>query len=475
MAPRGGDVDALVVGSGPNGLSAAVELARAGLSVRVIEARDEVGGGTRTAELTLPGFRHDVCSAIHPLALVSPFFQELRLDQRGVDFVQPPAALAHPLDGGRAVLLERSIRGTASSLGADAPAYRALIEPLVARAAKLFHDLLAPLRIPSHPFTLARFGMRGIWGAERLSRRFEQPAARALLAGVAAHSIQPLDRSPTGGLGLMLLVAAHEVGWPLVRGGSSEIARALADMLVELGGEIETGHEVKSVHDLPPARAVLFDVTPRQLVRIAGDRLSPRYKRRLTSWRYGPGVFKVDYALDGPIPWTAEECGRAATVHLGGTFEEIALGERQVHARRMPERPFVLLAQPTLFDPSRAPAGKHVVWAYCHAPSGMKADLTDAIDAQIERFAPGFRDLVLVRHSVDAPALEAHNPNYVGGDIAGGVQDLAQLVMRPAPRWDPYSTPARGIYMCSSSTPPGPGVHGMCGFLAARSALRRSF
>jgi phytoene dehydrogenase-like protein len=441
----------------------------------VIEARDEIGGGTRTAELTLPGFRHDVCSAIHPLALVSPFFQKVRLEQHGVEFVQPPAALAHPLDDGRAALLERSVGATATSLGEDGQAYRDLVQPLVERAPRLFADLLGPLRVPDHPFALARFGLRGVWSAERLGRRFRGPAARALLAGAAAHSIRPLDRSPTGGLALLLLLAGHEVGWPLVRGGSSEIARALTEMLRSLGGEIETGHEVKSMDDLPPARAVLFDVTPRQLVRIAGDRLPPRYRRRLSAWRYGPGVFKVDYALDGPIPWAASACARAATVHLGGTMEEIARGEKEVYARRMPERPFVLLAQPTLFDPSRAPEGKHTAWAYCHAPSGMKADLTEVIDAQIERFAPGFRDLVLARSTVDAPTLEAHNPNYVGGDISGGMQDLAQLLMRPAPRWDPYSTPTDGIYLCSSSTPPGAGVHGMCGFLAARSALRRSF
>lgn len=475
MASGRGDVDALVVGSGPNGLSAAIELARAGLSVRVIEAHDEIGGGTRTAELTLPGFRHDVCSAIHPLALASPFFRKLRLEDQGVEFIQPPAAVAHPIDHGRAAVLERSVEDTARALGGDGPAYRKLLGPLVRTSGELFHDLLRPLRVPAHPVALARFGLRGAGGAEQLARRFEGPEARALLAGAAAHSIRPLDRSPTAGLALLLLIAGHEVGWPLARGGSSEIARALGDVLVSLGGEVETGHLVKSIDELPPARAVLFDVTPRRLVEIVGDRLPPRYRRRLTGWRHGPGVFKVDYALDGPIPWTAEECSRAATVHLGGTLEEIAYAEKEVAARRVPTRPFVLLAQPTLFDPTRAPPGKHVAWAYCHAPSGSTADLTKAIDDQIERFAPGFRDLVLDRHATDARALESYNPNYVGGDITGGVQDLPQLIMRPAPRWDPYSTPAEGIYLCSSSTPPGAGVHGMCGFLAARSALRRSF
>jgi phytoene dehydrogenase-like protein len=463
------------VGAGPNGLSAAIELARVGLSVRVIEARDEIGGGTRTAELTLPGFRHDVCSAIHPLALVSPFFRKLRLDEHGVDLLQPPAAVAHPLDDGTAAVLERSVEDTAAGLGRDGDAYRALLLPLVQSAPDLFEDLLAPLRIPSHPVALARFGLRGAGGAEQLAARFEEPAARALLAGAAAHSIQPLDRSPTAGLALLLLLAGHVVGWPLVRGGSHEIARALGEIFTDLGGEIETGHQVVSMNDLPDARAVLFDVSPGQLVAIAGDRLPARYRARLARWRHGPGVFKVDYALDEPIPWAAKECARAATVHLGGTLEEIAGGEKDVFGGRMPDKPFVLLAQPTLFDDTRAPAGKHTAWAYCHAPNGSDTDLTDVVDGQIERFAPGFRDVVAARHSLDARALESYNPNYVGGDISGGVQDLAQILMRPSLRWDPYSTPARGIYLCSSSTPPGAGVHGMCGYLAARSALRRSF
>jgi phytoene dehydrogenase-like protein len=475
MAPGRRAVDAIVVGAGPNGLSAAIELARAGLSVRVVEARDEIGGGTRTADLTLPGFRHDVCSAIHPLALVSPVFRKLHLEEHGVEFIQPPAALAHPYDDGSATLLERSVVDTAARLGDDAAAYRALMEPLVARAPKLFADLLAPLRVPSHPIALARFALRGAGGAQQLARRFGGESARGLLGGAAAHSIQPIDRSPTAGLALLLMLAAHVVGWPLVRGGSDAIAHALSDILTGLGGEIETGHEVRSMSELPDARAVLFDVAPRRLVDIAGDHLGARYVRRLRRWRHGPGVFKVDYALDAPIPWKAAECARAATVHLGGTLEEIAAGEKQIFNGTAPERPFVLLAQPSLFDPTRAPAGKHTAWAYCHAPHGSELDLTGAIDAQIERFAPGFLDVVAARHSVGPRALETYDPNYVGGDISGGVQDLPQLVMRPAPRWDPYSTPAPGIYLCSASTPPGAGVHGMCGYLAARSALRKSF
>jgi phytoene dehydrogenase-like protein len=467
-------VDALIVGSGPNGLAAAVELARVGLSVRVLEARDEIGGGTRTAELTRPGFRHDVCSAIHPLALASPFFSKLDLPSRGVEFVQPDAPLAHPLDGGRAAMLRRSVEETSAGLGVDADTYRRLMAPLVAAGPKLFDDLLAPIRVPGHPATLARFAWVGVRGAESLARRFDDERTRALIAGVAAHSIQRLDDKLTAGLALLLMVAAHMVGWPLVRGGSGEIARALGAALEDLGGEIETGHPVSSFDDLPDARVVMFDVSPRQLERIAGDRLPAKYRRRLTRWRYGPGVFKVDFALDGPVPWTASECADAATVHLGGTLEEIAQSEKEVDARRAPERPFVLVAQPSLFDDTRAPAGKHTLWAYCHVPSHSEADMTEVIERQIERFAPGFRDLVLARHVRGPAELERDNGNYVGGDISGGIQDLPQLLMRPAPRWDPYSTPNPGIYICSASTPPGAGVHGMCGYGAARSVLRRS-
>jgi phytoene dehydrogenase-like protein len=475
MAPGRGTVDAVVVGAGPNGLAAAVELARAGLSVRVLEANDEIGGGARTEELTLPGFKHDVCSAIHPLALASPFFDKLDLPRHGVEFVQPPSPLAHPLDGGRAAVLHRSVDETAASLGPDGRAYRSLMEPLVDAAPPLFDDLLGPIRIPRHPAPLLRFAARGFGGAESLGGKFEDARTRALIAGVAAHSMQPLDRRATAGLGLLLMLSAHAVGWPLVKGGSVGIVRALADILAALGGEIETGHRVESYDDIPEARAVLFDVTPRQLLDIAGDRLPHRYRKRLSEWRYGPGVFKLDLALSAPIPWSAPECARAATVHVGGTMEDIARSEREVAARRTPERPFVLLAQSSLFDETRAPPGHHTVWAYCHVPSGSTSDMTEPIERQIERFAPGFRDLVLARAERGPAALEAYNPNYVGGDINGGVQDVPQILMRPAPRWDPYSTPVPGLYLCSSSTPPGGGVHGMCGYHAARSALRRSF
>ena len=463
------------MGAGPNGLAAAVELARVGLKVRLIEAQDDIGGGTRTEALTLPGFRHDVCSAVHPLALASPYFSKLGLAGRGVEFVHPPIPLAHPLEGGRVALLHRSVETTAASLGADEETYRSVIGPLVNDAPALFEDLLAPIRVPRHPVALARFGLRGARGADGLAHRFEEERTRALVAGVAAHSMSALDRSPTAGLALLLIVAAHHVGWPIVRGGSSGIASALGALFEELGGEIETGHRVERIDELPPARAMLFDVTPRRLAAIAGDRLPARYRRRLTEYRHGPGVFKMDFALDGPIPWSAPECAQAGTVHLGGSFEEIALSEKEVAARRAPDRPFVLLAQPGNFDDTRAPAGKQAVWAYCHVPARSEVDMTEAIESQIERFAPGFRDRVLARHSFGPAALEARNPNYVGGDINGGVQDILQILGRPALRWDPYSTPARDVYICSSSTPPGAGVHGMCGYLAARSALRRSF
>ena len=468
-------VDAVVVGSGPNGLAAAVELTRVGLSVRVLEAHDDIGGGTRTEELTLPGFRHDVCSAIHPLALASPFFDRFDLAARGVEFVQPEIPLAHPLDGGRAAVLHRSVDETAVGLGADGHSYEELMKPLVANAPKLFDDLLGPIRIPRHPLTLARFAQRGLPGAASLASGFDDDRTRALIAGVGAHSIQRLDRRGTAGLALILMLSGHAVGWPLVRKGSSEIARALGDALRDFGAEVETGHRVDSFDDIPDARVTVFDVTPRHLARIAGDRLPAKYRKRLTEWRHGPGVFKVDFALDEPAPWAAPECERAATVHVGGSLEEIALSESEVAAHRIPERPFVLVAQPSLFDDSRAPDGKHTLWAYCHVPSRSDADMTETIERQIERFAPGFKDVVLARSSRGPSELEADNANYVGGDISGGVQDLPQLLARPAPRWDPYSTPNPSIFICSSATPPGAGVHGMCGSHAARSVLDRAF
>ncbi len=465
--------DAIVVGSGPNGLAAAIALVRAGCSVLVLEAAETVGGGTRTAELTLPGFRHDVCSAIHPLGLGSPYLRTLPLEEHGLEWIQPPVPLAHPFDDGTAALLERSVEATGETLGPDAGSYRRLMSPLVARADTLLGELLGPFRLPRHPLLLSRFGLSAILPAERLARRrFEGERARGLFAGLAAHSMLPLTASPSAAFGLMLGLLGHHVGWPVPRGGSQAIADALASYLRSLGGEIECGRPVASLEELPPARAVLLDVTPRQLIRIAGDRLPSGYRRRLERYRYGPGVFKLDLALDGPIPWQAQECARAATVHLGGTLEEIADSEAAPSRGEHAERPYVLLAQQSLFDPTRAPEGKHTAWAYCHVPNGSAVDMTGRIEAQIERFAPGFRDRVLARHAWGPAELERYNANYVGGDINGGVQDLRQHFTRPVARRVPYSTPAKGVYLCSSSTPPGGGVHGMCGWWAAQAALR---
>ena len=468
--------DAVVVGAGPNGLAAAIALAQAGKSVLVVEDRDTVGGGCRSAELTLPGFLHDTCSAIHPLGLGSPFFRTLPLGEHGLEWIQPPAPVAHPLDDGTAVMMERSVEDTARGLGADATAYRRLMGPVVERWDALVPDLLAPLHLPRHPVALARFGLAALRSARGLAEaRFRDERARALFAGLAGHSIVPLERAATAAIGLVLGAAAHAVGWPLPRGGSRRIADALAAQLRSLGGEIRTGHVVESLDALPPARAVLCDVTPRQLLTLAGDRLGGRYRRQLERYRYGPAAFKVDLALSGPIPWRAGDCVRAGTVHLGGTLAEIAASEAEVGRGRHPERPYVLLAQQSLFDPSRAPAGKHTAWAYCHVPNGSAVDMTQRIEAQIERFAPGFRDLVLARSVLTPARLHDLNPNYVGGDINGGAQDLGQMFTRPAPRIVPYSTPVRGLYICSSSTPPGGGVHGMCGYHAARAALRTVF
>jgi phytoene dehydrogenase-like protein len=464
--------DAVVVGSGPNGLAAAVRLAQKGCSVLVLEARETVGGGMRSAQLTLPGFVHDMCSAVHALGAESPFFRQLPLAAHGLQWVYPPTALAHPLDDGTAVLMEKGVAATAATLGRDAAAYRSLMEPLVADWAKLGPALLGPLRLPRHPVALVRFGLHALLPAHTLANlRFKESRSRALWAGLAAHSIMPLERITTTGFGLVLGILAHTVGWPVVRGGSQELADALASYLHSLGGEIRTGTPVGSMADLPPARAVLFDVTPWQLLNIAGEHLPRGYRRRLAGYRYGPGVFKLDLALDGPVPWTAAGCARAGTVHVGGTLEEIAAGERAVWQGKHPEKPFVLVAQQSLFDPSRAPDGKHTLWAYCHVPNGSTVDMTQRIEAQIERFAPGFRDCILARTTHNAMEMERYNPNYFGGDINGGVQDIRQLFTRPLARLVPYSTPIRGVYLCSSSTPPGGGVHGMCGYYAAQAAL----
>jgi phytoene dehydrogenase-like protein len=464
--------DGVVVGSGPNGLAAAITLAQAGRSVLVVEAAETVGGGVRSAELTLPGFVHDVCSAIHPLAQASPFFRGLLLGEHGFELLQPPAPLAHPLDDGTAVLLERSVDETAGGLGADADAYRKLMAPLVERSEHLESFVLAPSPFTRHPLIAARFGLLALRSAVGLAKRFEGERARALFAGLAAHSIQDLHRSPTASFGIVLGLFAHTRGWPLVRGGSQRLADALAAYLRSLGGEIETGRQVESTDELPEARVTMLDITPRQVLRLAGHRLPGRYVRALRRYRYGPGVFKVDWALDGPVPWTAEGCARAATIHVGGTLEEIAASETAVWRGDEPVRPFVLVAQQSLFDETRAPDGKHTLWAYCHVPNGSSVDMTERIEAQIERFAPGFRELILERSARGPGEVEQYNQNYVGGDINGGVQDLRQLYTRPVARLDPYSTPVDGLYICSSSTPPGGGVHGLCGYYAARSAMK---
>jgi phytoene dehydrogenase-like protein len=470
--------DAVVVGAGPNGLAAAITLAHAGRSVLVLEAADTVGGGTRSKELTLPGFTHDVCSAIHPLGVVSPFFRKQPLQRFGLRWIHPPACVAHPLDDGTAALLYRSLRRTATGLGPDGRAYGRLFSPLVRDWRKIERFVLGPLRIPLHLGTalaLARFGLRALPPARLLvSTLFREERTRALMGGLAAHSILPLDKPPSAAATVLLGTMAHVAGWPVAQSGSQSIAGAMAAYLRSLGGDIITGHPVTSLDDLPTARTFMLDVTPRQIATLAGDRLPQSYRERLGRFRYGPGVFKVDYALDGPVPWRARECLLAGTVHLGGTLEEVAQSEREVWQGKPPEHPFVLVAQQSLFDDTRAPEGKHTLWAYCHVPSGSTFDMTDRIEAQIERFAPGFRSRILARHTTSPAQLEAYNANYIGGDINGGVQDLLQLFTRPVPSLTPYRTPARGIYVCSSSTPPGGGVHGMCGYNAARTALRDS-
>ena len=466
--------DAVVVGSGPNGLSAAIALARAGVKVRVYEAEKTIGGGTRSAELTLPGFVHDVCSAIHPLGAASPFFNQLSLSEQGLFWIYPDVDVAHPLDDGTAVALVRSIDETADRLGVDGPAYKRIVGPFAARFRELLDDVLGPMtRIPRHPLLLARFGMRAALPSSRLG--FQGERARALVAGLAAHSFLPLDAPFTASFALIFAASAHASGWPLAQGGSQRIADALAATLRALGGEIVAGERIDSIAQLGDPRAMLFDTSPASLERIAGDRLPPRYRRKLKRFRLGPGVFKLDYALSAPVPWRAPECRRAGTVHLGGRFDEIAAGEAEVARGGHPERPFVLVAQQSLFDPSRAPAGKHTLWTYCHVPNGSTVDMSARIEKQIERFAPGFSEVVLARSVSTSRDVEAHNANCAGGDIAGGASDGLQFFARPVMALDPYATPARGIYLCSSSTPPGAGVHGMCGFQAAQSALRHIF
>ncbi len=502
MTPQQNSYDAIVIGSGPNGLAAAITMSQAGRSVLVVEGKQTIGGGTCSAELTLPGFWHDVCSAVHPLGSGSPFFRTLPLNEHGLSWIEPSAALAHPFDDGTAVCVERSMELTAENSGAAGREYSGFMAPLVAAWPKLESTLLGPLSFPAHPGAAARFGLLAMRSASSVARKsFVHAKARAVFAGLAAHSVLPLERVPSAAFGLVLGMAAHVFGWPFPAGGAQKIADALASYLRSLGGEIVTGMQIESFEQLPPSRSILCDVTPRQLFRIAGCGLPKNsssgakahsgggnisewelpsknlfnkyFCRKLERYRYGPGACKVDWALDGPIPWMADACQRAGTVHLGGTLEEIEASERAPWRGQTSEKPFVLLAQPTLFDPTRAPAGKHVAWAYCHVPNGSQADVSERIENQIERFAPGFRARILKRSVITAADLESHNPNLVGGDFSGGSPELDQLIFRPT--WRGYGTPAKGVYLCSASTPPGGGVHGMCGYWAARAALRDHF
>ena len=467
--------DVVIVGSGPNGLSAAIVLARAGLSVVVLESKPTIGGGTRSAELTLPGFVHDIGSAIHPLAAASPLFRSLPLAEHGLDWIYPPVAAAHPFDNGTATLLTGSIADTARTLGTDEATYQNLFEPIVQHWPTLAVDILGPLRWPDHPLDLAQFGLDALLPATQLAKRFKTPEARGLLAGMAAHAIQPLTNLTTSAIALVLMAAGHRRGWPLPKGGSQTIANALAAYFRSLGGQIELNRPVRTLADLPKTRVVLFDLTPKQLLQIVGDRFPYLYRKQLEHYRYGPGIFKIDWALDGPIPFQNRDCERAGTIHLGGTLEEIVSAEQQTYDGQHPDRPYVLLAQQSRFDASRAPVGKHTAWAYCHVPNGSRVDMTETIERQVERFAPGFLDLILARHTMNTVQIEDWNPNYVGGDINGGILDWRQLYTRPTLSLSPYKTGAPGIFICSSATPPGGGVHGMCGYHAARVALRESF
>jgi phytoene dehydrogenase-like protein len=468
------DFDAVVVGSGPNGLSAAIRLAQTGWSVAVLEAADTIGGGVRSAELTLSGFIHDTCSAILPLSVASPFLRTLPLSEFGLDWIHAPVQVAHPLNDGSALLLERSLEATARQFGVDASRYRSMIAPFLDRWQDLLEDIQGPLPLlPGHPLTLARFGLAALPSARMLANTwFSDIKARAAFAGHAAHSVLPLESPGTAAAGVLMSIFVHTVGWPMVKGGAGNLSKAMGEYLESLGGVIQTGFLVKGFSQLPPARAYLFDLTPTQLSDIAGSQLPVSYRRKLSRYRYGPGVFKLDYALSEPVPWTAGGCAEASTVHLGGTFDEIAHSEKQVWLGGHPEKPFVLFVQQTPFDSDRAPEGKHTAWAYCHVPNGSTKDMTGEIENQIERFAPGFRDTILARHTFNTRQMQEYNNNYQGGDIIGGVQDLRQQFFRPVVSLNPYRTPAEGIYICSSSTPPGGGVHGMSGYHAAEAVLK---
>jgi phytoene dehydrogenase-like protein len=474
VSEYGETFDAVVIGSGPNGLSAAITLAQSGASVLVLEAADEIGGGTRTAELTLPGFHHDVCSAVHTTGILSPFFRRLALEEHGLRWIVPEASVAHPLDDQPAVMMWRAPERTAAELGADARSYAELVTPFLEDPHGFFADALGPLGWPTRPVAFTRFGLRAMWPASTFARwQFQQSRARALFAGCAGHSVLPLSKMFTAALGLIFSIAGHVEPWPVAAGGSRAIPTALGSLLRALGAEIRTGVRVETASELPAARVYLFDTSPDQLASIAGAVLPAAYRRRLGRYRYGPGVFKLDWALDGPIPWRDRRCLEASTVHVGGTLEEIALSEATMFRGKHPERPYLILCQQSQLDPSRSPAGKHTGYAYCHVPGGSTVDMTEAIENQVERFAPGFKDLILSRHRMNTHDFHHYNPNYVGGAITGGVADVFQLFTRPVARLDPYGTPNPRIYICSAATPPGGGVHGMCGYHAAQSAVRR--
>jgi phytoene dehydrogenase-like protein len=465
--------DAIVIGSGPNGMAAAITLAREKHSVLVIEGQQRIGGAASSEESTLPGFLHDVGSAVHPMAVSSPFFRELPLADHGLQWIHPPAPAAHPLDDGTAVVLHRSIEQTAATLGEDGPRYKRMMDSLLADWPQIQPFLFAATRLPHHPVAAMLFALRGLGSASSLAHSFRAERARALIAGLGAHSVLPLEQTPSAAFALILAISAHTVGWPIPHGGAQRITDALASYLRTLGGEIVVGWKIESLTELPPAQAIFCDVTPRQLLRIAGSRLTSSYRKRLARYHYGPGVCKVDWALNGPVPWTAPECRCAGTVHIGGTLDEIAASERAPAEGRCAERPFVLVSQPTLFDQTRAPEGKHIAWAYCHVPNGSRFNMADRSEEQIERFAPGFRGVILKRSVKLTADLEAQNPNLVGGDIVGGSNELGQIFARPT--WRTYRTSLRGLYLCSASTPPGGGVHGLSGYMAGRAALRDMF
>ncbi|MBN2808802.1 MAG: NAD(P)/FAD-dependent oxidoreductase [Deltaproteobacteria bacterium] len=466
--------DALIVGSGPNGLSAGIMLARRGFRTLIVEQAETIGGGCRSAALTESGFIHDICAAVHPLGFSSPIFKELQLEQQGLKWRQPEIPLAHPLDDGRAALLHRSLAATAENLGRDGQAYQELVNPFVNSWPELVSSILGPvLSLPRHPLLMARFAQASLPSVKHLvNRHFYGDAGKALFAGLAVHGLLPLERAPTASFAMVLSCAAHAAGWPLVAGGSQELAHALARTFCKFGGRIESGRPIKNFADLPAARTTLFDLNPGQIAALAGKRFSLSQSQRLRRFRHGPGVFKLDWALNEKIPWRNPDCGRAGTVHLGGTFAEIARSEREVWLGCHPAKPAVILVQPSLFDPSRAPMGKHTAWAYCHVPAGSDFDMHQAVEDQIERFAPGFKETIRQRSIMNPPAMEAHNPNYVGGDITGGVQNLRQTIFRPTVTLRPYNLPRPGWFLCSASSPPGGGVHGMCGFHAARQAIK---